>query len=85
MLDVTLNGAALELGDDDALADAAIGAPCLLQIDSIAEDDVGIVMQAVVCGMREGDAGRLVLDVEFSARREERLLLHLLVRLHALV
>jgi len=85
VLDVTLTGAVLELGDDGAFTAAAVGAQCLLQIDSIADDDVGIVMQAVVCDMREDDDGRPVLDVEFSARREERLLLHLLVRLHALV
>ena len=33
---------------------------------------------------RSGD-GQPVVEIVFSARREERLLLHLLVRLHSLV
>jgi hypothetical protein len=82
LVDVTLTTAILELGDavpDDALDDH----PCFLQIDTIADDDVGITMQAVVRDVRTGDAGPVV-EIEFLARREERLLLHLLVRLRSL-
>jgi hypothetical protein len=82
MVDVTLTTATVELGDelpDDALDEH----PFFLQIDSIADDDVGIVMQAVVRDAQPGGAGPVV-EIEFRARREEQLLLHLLVRLHAL-
>ena len=78
VLDVTLSGAVLQVADD-AVA-APIGETCFLQIDSIAEDEVGVTMRAVVVG-----AEGCCVEVEFEARREEQLLLHLLVRLHALV
>lgn len=79
VLDVTLSGAVLELAGT-AAAQAPVGETCYLQIDSIAEDDVGITMRAVVVGGERG-----CVELEFDARREERLLLHLLVRLHAVV
>ena len=84
LIDISLTGARLELFDEPVDAGPA-GHPCLLQISSIAGDDVGIVVRAVICAHEPGDGGRPVVEVEFSARREERLLLHLLVRLHALV
>jgi hypothetical protein len=83
VVDVTLTGATVELLD--ASQDVTNDQRCLLQIDSIAADDVGIVMRAVARGRWSGDDGRSVLDIEFDARREESLMLHLLVRLHALV
>lgn len=92
ILDISHRGAVVELADEASLdvpVDVPIDAPAdeqfVLQIDTIAADDVGIVMQAVVQDRRRSDAGRPVVDVEFRARREERLLLHLLVRLHSLV
>ena len=42
-------------------------------------------MRAVIQDHGRSDAGRPTVEIEFSARREERLLLHLLVRLHELV
>ncbi len=86
LLDISLTGAVVEVGDEVPHGVRA-GHPFFLQIDSIAEDDVGIVMRAVICDHERGDtdAGRSVVEIEFSARREERILLHLLVRLHALV
>ncbi len=56
-----------------------------LQIDTIADDEVGITMQATVERIERAADGRLIAEVAFSARREERMLLHLLVRLHELV
>jgi hypothetical protein len=56
-----------------------------LQIDSIADDEVGITVNATIQRVARNDDGTVVADVEFSARREERMLLHLLVRLHELV
>jgi hypothetical protein len=84
LLDISLTGALVELTDE--LPDAALtGQPFFLHINSIAEDDVGIVMRAIICDEKRGDSGHPVVEIEFSARREERILLHLLVRLHALV
>ncbi len=84
VLDVTLTGARIELSAEVRCA-VAIGESCSVQIDSIADDDVGIVIQAVVVGEEPGPVGRPIVDVEFRAGREERILLHLLVRLHTLV
>ena len=58
--------------------------PFFLQIDTIADDEVGIMMRAVVRDVELRETGAPVVQIEFSARREEQLLLHLLVRLHAL-
>jgi hypothetical protein len=84
LLDITLTGARVELSGD-VPDDAAAQLPFTLQIDSIADDEVGIAMQAVIEHVERAADGTVVADVEFHARREERLLLHLLVRLHALV
>jgi hypothetical protein len=84
LVDISLTGARLELLDEPADLGPA-GHPCFLQISSIAGDDVGIVMRAVVVAHERGDTGRPVVEIEFDARREESILLHLLVRLHALV
>jgi hypothetical protein len=84
LLDITLTGAVIELADELPVGGDA-ERPFELQIDTIADDEVGITMQAVIHGHGRNDAGQPVVDVEFSARREERLLLHLLVRLHSLV
>lgn len=98
VVDITLTTATLELADEswveraDTLAvegpfslpaALAVGGPFSLQIDTIAEDDVGITMQAAVCHVQRSDRGPVV-EIEFRARREEQLLLHLLVRLRAL-
>lgn len=88
ILDISLGGAVVELSDETSIevpADASADEHFILRIDTIADDDVGIVMQAVIQDRGLSDAGRPVVDIEFSARREERLLLHLLVRLHSLV
>ena len=84
VVDLSLARALVELADEP-LGDVAVGQPLSLQIDSIADDDVGIVIGAVVVGHDRSDHGSPRLEIEFSARREERMLLHLLVRLHALV
>ncbi len=83
LLDLSLTGARVELSEEPH-DDLPAGQPFFLQISSIAGDDVGIVMRAVICDHERGPTGRPVVEVEFSARREERLLLHLLVRLHTL-
>jgi hypothetical protein len=84
LLDISLDGGTIELsGDvpDDPIAEL----PFVLQIDSIAEDEVGIAVRAAVERVDRKADGTVVAEVEFSARREERMLLHLLVRLHQLV
>ena len=84
LLDISLDGGVIELGG--AVADGAFAEPSLvLQIDSIADDEVGITMPATVQRIERAADGRVVAEVAFSARREERMLLHLLVRLHELV
>jgi hypothetical protein len=84
VLDLSLTGAQVELAQD-LPGDGCVGQPFFLQINSIAGDDVGIVMRAVVTADERGTAGCPVVEIEFDARREERILLHLLVRLHTLV
>jgi hypothetical protein len=84
LLDITLEGAQLELTGD--VPDGAIPeSPLFLQIESIAGDEVGITMRAAISNLDRTADGTLVAGIEFSARREERMLLHLLVRLHELV
>ncbi len=84
LLDITLTGAVIELTEE--LPDGEYAEhPFHLQIDTIADDDVGITMQAVIQDCGRNDAGQPIVGIEFSARREERLLLTLLVRLHTLV
>jgi hypothetical protein len=41
-------------------------------------------MRASISDVSSEDGGRTTAEIEFSARREERILLHLLVRLHEL-
>ena len=84
LVDVTLTEATIELADAPT-SEIVAGQAFELQIDTIADDDVGITMRAVVLHAEPGPTGTSVVQIEFSARREEQLLLHLLVRLHALV
>jgi hypothetical protein len=81
VLDISLDRAEIEL--HDARPDEGAAGPFFLQIDSVAEDEVGVIVGAEIrrCGLT--DDGRRIVGVDFSARREERMLLHLLVRLHA--
>jgi hypothetical protein len=78
VVDITLSGAVVEL--DGEVPDG----PFLLQIDSIAADEVDITVPGVVRGLDRSAVGRPVVELEFGGRREEQLLLHLLVRLHSL-
>ena len=84
LLDITLDGASIELCGDvpDGVVDEL---PFVLQIDSIVDDEVGITMPATIEHLERSATGSVVAEVGFSARREERMLLHLLVRLHELV
>lgn len=84
LLDVTLTDAEIELSDSLPI-DRVEDQPFFLQIDTIAEDQVDLTMRAVVRDVSLDDTGMPVARVEFDARREERLLLQLLVRLHTLV
>ena len=84
LVDVTLTEATIDLAETPA-REIVAGQAFELQIDTIADDDVGITMRAVVLHVEPGAGGTPVVQIEFSARREEQLLLHLLVRLHALV
>ena len=84
LVDVTLTEATIEL-DETPAREIVAGQAFELQIDTIADDDVGITMRAVVLHVELDADGTPVVQIEFSARREEQLLLHLLVRLHALV
>jgi hypothetical protein len=81
VIDITLDDAEIEL--HDTAHDVVHPGPFFLHIDSVAEDDVGITVGAVIRRHDERDDGRQIVGIEFSARREERMLLHLLVRLHA--
>ena len=84
LLDISLDGGVIELGGpvpDDSVAEQSL----VLQIDSIADDEVGITMPATVLRIERATDGSVIVEVAFSARREERMLLHLLVRLHELV
>ena len=84
LLDVTLTEATVELADAPS-SEIVDEQPFFLQIDTIADDEVGITMCAVVRRVELRETGVPVVQIEFRARREEQLLLHLLVRLHALV
>jgi hypothetical protein len=81
VLDISLDWAEIELRD--TRPDEGTPGPFFLQIDSVAEDEVGVIVGAEIRHREVMDDGRLIVGVEFSARREERMLLHLLVRLHA--
>jgi hypothetical protein len=84
LLDISLDGGVVELSGADpggSVAEQSL----VLQIDSIADDEVGITMPGTVQRIERAADGRVVAEVAFSARREERMLLHLLVRLHELV
>ncbi len=84
LLDISLDGGVVELSSADP--DGSVTEQSLvLQIDSIADDEVGITMPATVQRIERVADGNVVAEVTFSARREERMLLHLLVRLHELV
>jgi hypothetical protein len=83
LLDISLDGGTIELSGD--VPDDVAELPLLLQIDSIADDEVGITVNATIQRVARSDDGTTIAEVEFSARREERMLLHLLVRLHELV
>jgi hypothetical protein len=84
LVDISLDGGVIELGG--AVPEGPFDElSFVLQIDSIADDEVGVTMPATVQRVTRGEDGSVVADVAFSARREERMLLHLLVRLHELV
>jgi len=83
VVDISLDRAEIELRD--AHPEEAVSGPFFLQIDSVAEDEVGVIVGAEIRHREMLDDGRVIVGVEFSARREERMLLHLLVRLHAYV
>jgi hypothetical protein len=83
LLDISLDGGLIELVGE--LPEDAAELPFVLQIDSIADDEVGITVNATIQNIQQNATGSAVAEVEFSARREERMLLHLLVRLHELV
>ena len=57
----------------------------VLGIESIAADEVGITVPATIQRLELSADGSVVAEVEFGAGREERMILHLLVRLHELV
>jgi hypothetical protein len=78
---ISLDDAEIELFD--GRPDEGRSGPFFLQIDSVAEDEVGVIVGAEIRQCEVLDDGRVIVGVEFSARREERMLLHLLVRLHA--
>ena len=84
LLDISLDGASIELAGDvpDGPCEEL---PFVVQIESIAEDEVGVSVPATIERVDRDSRGSVVVDVAFSARREERMLLHLLVRLHELV
>jgi hypothetical protein len=84
LLDISLDGGVVEL-DGDLPDGPPTALPFLLQIDSIADDDVGIQVPATIRHVDRSAPDAVIAEVEFSARREERMLLHLLVRLHQLV
>ena len=81
VVDISLDWAEIELRD--ARPEEGGSGPFFLQIDSVAEDEVGVIVGAEIRHRKVLDDDRLIVGVEFSARREERMLLHLLVRLHA--
>jgi hypothetical protein len=84
LLDISLDRASIELGGE--LPDGSlVGLPLVVGIESIANDEVGITMPATIQRLELSADGGVVVEVEFGARREERMLLHLLVRLHELV
>jgi hypothetical protein len=80
IVDLSFEGATVEL-DDIARGEAVIG-KLDLEISSIASDQVGVTLRTVIRGADRLPAGRVVVDVGFAHwRREESLLLHLLVGL----
>ena len=82
VLDVSLDGAALELSDT-ALVGGLVG-QLHLQIASVAGDQPGVVIRAVIRRTSQADGGRVIVGVEFSVlRADERQLLQLLVGLRA--
>ena len=86
LLDISLTGAEIELPGELPVDGGDVDHPFFLQIDTIAEDQVGITMRAVFQDSSSDDAGDGAgPEIVFNARREERLLLTLLVRLHTFV
>ena len=81
VVDISLDAAEVEL--HEAARDQLRPGPFYLQIDSVADDQVGIIVGAVLRRHEVLSDGRVLASVQFSDRREERMLLHLLVRLHA--
>jgi hypothetical protein len=81
VVDVSFDGASLEL--TGATAVEGLVGPIHLQISSVAGDQVGVSIRAVIRRHVQLD-GRVIVGVEFSVLRdEERNLLHLLVGLRA--
>ena len=84
LVDISLDDALIELGGE-LPAGPLVGLPLVLGIESIADDEIGITVPATITRLELSSDGGIVAAVHFGARREERMLLHLLVRLHELV
>jgi hypothetical protein len=80
IVDLSFEGAAVELHDVAPL-EPLVG-PLSVEISSIASDQVGVELRTVIRHADLLEADRAIVDVEFAHwRREESLLLHLLVGL----
>jgi acetamidase/formamidase len=80
VVDVSLDGAALELVDVTFVE--GLTGPIVVQVASISGDQIGVTLRAVIRRHEQLDNGRMLVGVEFSVLRdEERNLLRLLVGL----
>ncbi len=80
IVDLSFAGAAVELYDV-APHEPLVGG-LDVEISSIARDEVGVALRTIVRRANRLSAGRVIVGVEFAhRRREESLLLHLLVGL----
>ena len=80
IVDLSFDGAAVQLYDV-APHEALVG-PLDVEISSIARDEVGVALRTIIRDADRRSADRVIVDVEFAHwRREESLLLHLLVGL----
>ena len=82
VIDVSLDGAALELPGSPL--DGGLAGPLYLQIASVAGDQAGVVIRAVIRGSRKADGGGVIVGIEFLVlHADERQLLQLLVELRS--